>query len=97
MKKILVVGYVTYGYKDKLVKAHPNVLWFEEREIGMSDSAFALIELVSMMDAIMFMDKDCSDRLGYEVACAMTKKPIHEKEDYPVDEPEPKKEDVENA
>ena len=98
MKKILVVGFMGYGYKEKLVKTHPNVLWFAEREVGMSDSAFALIELVDMMDAVMFMDKDGSERMSYEVACCMAKKPIHEKEEYPVDEPKPetKKEDVEN-
>ena len=99
MKKVLVVGFMPYGYKEKLVKAYPNVLWFSDREVGMSDNAFALIELVEMMDTIMFMDDYHRDRIGYEVACAMTKKPICKKDEYPVEEnkPEPKKEDVENA
>ena len=97
MKKILVVGFMPYGYEEKLVKAYPNVLWFSDREVGMSDSAFALIELVEMMDGVMFMDKDGSERMSYEVACCMAKKPIHEAEEYQLDEPEPKKEDVENA
>ena len=97
MKKILVVGFMGYGYKEKLVKTYPNVLWFSEREVGVSDSAFALIELVEMMDGVMFMDKDCVERMSYEVACCMAKKPIHEKEEYPLDKPEPKKEDVDNA
>lgn len=87
MKKILVVGFMPYGYKEKLVKSYPNVLWFSDREVGMSDSAFALIELVDMMDGVMFMDKDGSERMSYEVACCMAKKPIHEKEEYPVEEP----------
>ena len=68
MKKVLVVGFMPYGYKEKLVKAYPNVLWFSDREVGMSDSAFALIELVEMMDTIMFMDDYHRDRIGYEVA-----------------------------
>lgn len=95
MKKILVVGFMPYGYKEKLVKAHPNVLWFSDREVGMSESAFALIELVDMMDGVMFMENYHRDRVGYEVACAMTKKTIYEKDEFSVEEP--KKEDVENA
>lgn len=89
MKKILVVGFMGYGYKEKLVKTYPNVLWFSDREVGMSDSAFALIELVEMMDGVMFMDKDGSKRMSYEVACCMAKKPIHEKDDLPVEEEKP--------
>ena len=99
MKKILVVGFMMSKDKENLAKAFPNVIWFSERDVGMSDSAFALIELVEMMDGVMFMDKDGSERMSYEVACCMAKKPICEKDEYPVEEnkPEPKKEDVENA
>ena len=94
MKKILVVGFMPYKYMENLAKANPNVIWFSERDVGMSDSAFALIELVEMMDGIMFMDKDGSERMSYEVACCMAKKPIYEKDEFPVEEE--KKEDVEN-
>lgn len=89
MKKILVVGFMPYKYKENLAKANPNVIWFSERDVGMSDSAFALVELVEMMDGVMFMDKDGRERMSYEVACCMAKKPIHEKDDFPVEEEKP--------
>lgn len=85
MKKILVVGYMPYGYMGKLVEKYPDVLWFSEQEVGMSDKSRALIELVEMMDGVMFMD-NYSDRIGYEVACVMTKKTIYEKDEFPVEE-----------
>lgn len=88
MKKILVVGFMMSKDKEDLAKEFPNVIWFSERDVGMSDSAFALIELVEMMDGVMFMDKDGRERMSYEVACCMAKKPIYEKDDFPVKEKE---------
>ena len=85
MKKILVVGYMPYGYMGKLVEKYPDVLWFPEQDVGMSDKSSALIELVEMMDGVMFMD-NYSDRIGYEVACVMAKKTIYEKDEFPVEE-----------
>ena len=86
MKKILVVGYMPYGYMGKLVEKYPDVLWFPEEEVGMSDKSRALIELVEMMDGVMFMGDYHSDRIGYEVACVMTHKDIYEKEEFSVEE-----------
>lgn len=86
MKKILVVGYMPYGYMGKLVEQYPDVLWFPEQEVGMSDKSRALIELVEMMDGVMFMDNYCSDRIGYEVACVMAKKTIYGKDEFSVEE-----------
>ena len=85
MKKILVVGFMPYGYMGKLVEKYPDILWFPEEEVGMSDNSRALIELVEMMDGVMFMD-NCSDRIGYEVACVMAKKTIYEKDEFSVEE-----------
>ena len=85
MKKILVVGYMPYGYMGKLVEKYPDVLWFSEQEVGMSDKSRALIELVEMMDGVMFMD-NYSDRIGYEVACVMMQKTIYEKDEFSVEE-----------
>lgn len=85
MKKILVVGYMPYGYMGKLVERYPDVLWVPEQDVGMSDKSRALIELVEMMDGVMFMD-NYSDRIGYEVACVMAKKTIYEKDEFPVEE-----------
>lgn len=90
MKKILVVGFMPYGYMDKLVEKYPDVLWFQEQEVGMSDKAMALIELVEMMDGVMFMGH--RNRLTYEVVCSMTHKDIYEKNQYPVAE-DPKEEE----
>ena len=85
MKKILVVGYMPYGYMGKLVEKYPDVLWFPEQEVGMSDKSRALIELVEMMDGVMFMENYHSDRIGYEVACVMMGKTIYEKDEFPVE------------
>ena len=85
MKKILVVGYMPYGYMGKLVERYPDVLWVPEQEVGMSDKSRALIELVEMMDGVMFMD-NYSDRIGYEVACVMMGKTIYEKDEFSVEE-----------
>lgn len=90
MKKILVVGYVPYGYMDKLVEKYPDVLWFSEQEVGMSDKSRALIELVEMMDGVMFMENYRSGRIGYEVACVMAQKKIYEKDEFPVEEEDKK-------
>ena len=85
MKKILVVGFMPYGYMGKLVEKYPDILWFPEEEVGMSDNSRALIELVEMMDGVMFMD-NYSDRIGYEVACVMMQKTIYEKDEFSVEE-----------
>ena len=90
MKKILVVGYMPYGFMGKLVEKYPDVLWFPEEEVGMSDNSRALIELVEMMDGVMFMGNYYSDRIGYEVACVMMEKTIYEKDEFPVEEHEEK-------
>ena len=90
MKKILVVGYMPYGYLGKLVEKYPDVLWFPEQEVGMSDKSRALIKLVEMMDGVMFMENYHSDRIGYEVACVMMGKTIYEKDEFPVEEHEEK-------
>jgi len=86
MKKILVVGYMPYGYMGKLVEKYPDVLWFPEQEVGMSDKSRALIKLVEMMDGVMFMENYYSDRIGYEVACVMMGKTLYEKDEFPVEE-----------
>ena len=90
MKKNLVVGYMPYGYMGKLVEKYPDVLWFPEQEVGMSDKSRALIKLVEMMDGVMFMENYHSDRIGYEVACVMMGKTIYEKDEFPVEEHEEK-------
>lgn len=86
MKKILVVGFVPYRYKEKLAVAYLNMIWIVEREIGMAKTAANIIDLVNCVDAVMFMDENSSDRLMYEIACCMTNKRVLEKDEYPVPE-----------
>ena len=88
MKKILVVGYAPYGYMDKLVAKYPDVLWFEERRVGMSESAFAMIELVDMMDGVLFVKDGEGKRRGYEIVCTLKEKKMYEVDAFPVEEEE---------
>ena len=88
MKKILVVGFMPYGYKEKLVEKYPDVIWFEEREVGMSYKAAALVEVVKMMDGVMFMGERKDERIPYEIVCALGEKQTWEKAEWPVEEKE---------
>ena len=90
MKKILVVGYVPYGTIEKLVKNYPNVLWFEERKVGMSESAFAMIDLVDAMDGVLFVNDNDGKRKGYEIVCTLKGKKMYEMDAFPVEEEEEK-------
>ncbi len=87
MKKILLVGVVPYGYMGKLVEKYPNVLWFDANDIGMSENAFAMVELIKMMDGVMFLSNYKSTRLPYEIVCTLDNKPMYEKDAFPVEEP----------
>ena len=86
MKKILVVGYVPYGYSSKLAEAYPNVIWFYDRNINYT-GAVALVELVGMFDGVMFMDSN-RDNLAWEVACVMKNVSTFGKDAYPVEKQE---------
>lgn len=88
MKKILLVGVVPYGYMGKLVEKYPNVLWFDANDIGMSENAFAMVELIKMMDGVMFLSNYKSTRLPYEIVCTLDNKPMYEKDAFPVGEEE---------
>ena len=94
MKKILIVGITPYGYTNDLVKAYPDTLFFEVREIGMNDSAFALVELVGMMDGVLLLTNYHDERLTYEVLCCMSNKPLYEKKDFPLKTKEEKPAEV---
>lgn len=84
IKKILVVGYVPYGYNKKLAEAYPNVIWFYNQDIDYT-GAVALVELVGMVDGVMFMDSN-RDNLAWEVACVMKNVRTFGKDAYPVEE-----------
>ena len=89
MKKILLVGVVPYGYKNDLVKSYPDILFFEASEIGMSDSAFAMVELVKMMDGVMLLSEYKTTRLPWEILCTLENKPMYEKHNFPIEEEKP--------
>lgn len=92
MKKVLVVGYLDFDKYKKLAETYKDVLFIEEsgiRHYGCN----ALIELVGMFDEVLFVDNP-SERITYEVACAMKNVQIAEMTAYPVEE---KKDGEENA
>lgn len=84
MKKVLVVEYLDFDKYKKLAETYKNVLFIEEsgiRHYGCN----ALIELVGMFDEVLFVG-DPSERIAYEVACAMKHIRIAEMSEYPLAE-----------
>lgn len=92
MKKVLVVGYLDFDKYKKLAETYKNVLFIEESNIR-HYGCNALIELVGMFDAVLFVGEP-SERIAYEVACAMKNVQIAEMNAYPVAE---EKDGEENA
>ena len=82
MKKVLVVGYLDFDKYKKLAETYKNVLFIEESNIR-HDGSNALIELVRMFDEVLFVGEP-SDRIAYEVACAMKNIRIAEMSAYPL-------------
>ena len=69
MKRVLVVGYLDFDKYKKLAETYKDVLFIKEsgiRHYGCN----ALIELVGMFDEVLFVGEP-SERIAYEVACAM--------------------------
>lgn len=97
MKKVLVIGYLDFDEYKNLAETYKDVLFIEEcgiRHYGCN----ALIELVGMFDEVLFVDNPIvntkSERITYEVACAMKNVQIAEMSAYPVAE---EKDGEENA
>lgn len=85
MRKILIVGFVPYGYDKKLSEKNPDVIFFEERSIS-HNGVNSIIELVDMMNGILFMSENGDERLAWEVACVMKNKRIFETSDFPIED-----------
>lgn len=84
MKKVLVVGNLDYDKYKKIAKTYKDILFIEEggiRHYGCN----ALIELVGMFHEVLFVGEP-SERITYEVACAMKNVRIAEMTAYPVEE-----------
>ena len=82
MKKVLVIGDLGYCEYKKLAETYTNTLFI--REIGIRHyGCNALIELVGMFDEVLFVG-DPSERIAYEVACAMKNIRIAEMSAYPL-------------
>lgn len=82
MKKVLVIGYLDFDKYKKLAETYKDVLFIEEsgiRHYGCN----ALIELVGMFDEVLFVGEP-SERITYEVACAMKNVQIAETSAYPL-------------
>lgn len=86
MKKILLVGFASpYDYPKKLGEQYPNTIFIQEDAILYSGSR-AVIELAGMVDGVMFMSVNNSERLMWEVACVMKNVRIVDASEYPIDE-----------
>ena len=84
MKKVLIVGDMNFYEYKKLAETYTNALFI--REMGIRhDGSNALIELVRMFDEVLFVGNP-SERITYEVACAMKNIKIAEMSAYPVEE-----------
>ena len=82
---MLIVGYISpFDYK-KIAEKYTDTLFIREESVQHFGS-YALIELVGMFNAVLFANYCDSERLTYEVACAMKNIKIEEMSAYPVEE-----------
>ena len=95
MKKVLVVGYLDFDKYKKLAETYKDDLVIEESNIR-HYGCTALIELVGMFNEVLFVDNP-SERITYEVACAMKNVQIAEMSAYPVEEEEDGEENAETV
>ena len=85
MRKVLIVGYINpFDYK-KIAEKYTDTLFIREESVQHFGS-YALIELVGMFNAVLFANYCDSERLTYEVACAMKNIKVEEMSAYPVEE-----------
>ena len=84
MKKVLIIGYLDFFKYKSLAETYKDVLFFQECVI-LHHGCNALIELVGMFDEVLFVGEP-SERITYEVACAMKNIRIAEMSAYPVAE-----------
>lgn len=82
MRKVLVVGNLDFFKYKSLAETYKDVLFFQECVI-LHHGCNALIELVGMFDEVLFVDNP-SERITYEVACAMKNVQIAEMSAYPL-------------
>lgn len=83
MKKILIIGYIPYGYDKELRGAYPDIIWFQEEKI-MYSGPVGLVELVGVFDGVMFMHQSDRNNLAWEVACVMKNVRTFDRDDYPI-------------
>ena len=84
MKRVLIVGYLDFDKYKKLAETYKDVLFIEESNVR-HYGCNALIELVGMFDEVLVVGEP-SERITYEVACAMKNIRIAEMSAYPVAE-----------
>ena len=84
MRKVLIVGYLDFFKYKSLAETYKEVLFFQECVI-LHYGCNALIELVGMFDEVLFVGEP-SERITYEVACAMKNVRISEMTAYPLEE-----------
>ena len=86
MKKVLVVGWLNYEEDEKLAKKYPDIIWLFNREIGNVDKPVGIVEMVDIVDEVMFTENDTRERLAWEIACVMKNRTVVEASKYPIDE-----------
>lgn len=83
MRKVLIVGYISpFDYKE-IAEQYTDTLFIREESVQHFGS-YALIELVGMFNAVLFANYCASERLTYEVACAMKNVKVEEMSAYPI-------------
>lgn len=88
MKKILIVGYASWDYLDKLAKKYPDVLFICQDQMRNSENTQAIVELAKIVDGILFTRyAGREDHIAFEVAIAMMNKTeTYEENDFPLGE-----------
>jgi hypothetical protein len=82
MRKVLIVGNLDFYMYKKLAEAYKDVLFIEESNIR-HYGCNALIELVGMFDEVLIVGEP-SERITYEVACAMKNVNVSGMSAYPM-------------
>ena len=85
MEKILVVCNYSWETVKKLAEKYPHILWICNTFLSNEETSEVIIQLVRLVDKIMFLGED-NKRIAYEVAATMTGKSIVTVSDYPLEE-----------
>jgi len=83
MRKVLIVGYLDCDTYKKIAETYKDILFIREGSVWHYGSK-ALVELVGMFNEVLIVD-DPSERITYEVACAMKNVRVVGMSAYPIE------------